>query len=219
METLAHLGLSTFVCNGFIALLAWYHYKHNPAPSGSKYHTFWPRFWSPSVDEVVLWPLATVIPGIFLMLFPDNELLSNIIWLLSVMIWFAYSIYFHGRFGAPFGKMATKVRVVDARTERPISYVQAFLRDLPLLILMICLSIYYFVSAGDSTGQSLTYWSAINTLYIGWFIAEVVTMLTNHKRRAIHDFIAGTVVVRRELWEAEQMKKIIMNAAERSSQS
>jgi hypothetical protein len=29
-----------------------------------------------------------------------------------------------------------------------------------------------------------------------WFFAEVLTMLTNRKRRALHDFIAGTVVVR-----------------------
>jgi hypothetical protein len=29
-----------------------------------------------------------------------------------------------------------------------------------------------------------------------WFVAEVLTMLTNDKRRALHDFVAGTVVVR-----------------------
>jgi hypothetical protein len=29
-----------------------------------------------------------------------------------------------------------------------------------------------------------------------WFFAEVLTMLTNEKRRALHDFIAGTVVIR-----------------------
>jgi uncharacterized RDD family membrane protein YckC len=31
---------------------------------------------------------------------------------------------------------------------------------------------------------------------IGWFLLEVVTMLTNSKRRALHDLIAKTVVVR-----------------------
>jgi hypothetical protein len=29
-----------------------------------------------------------------------------------------------------------------------------------------------------------------------WFIAEAITMLTNEKSRALHDYIAGTVVVR-----------------------
>ena len=31
-----------------------------------------------------------------------------------------------------------------------------------------------------------------------WFIVEVATMLTNDKRRALHDFIAGSVVVRKQ---------------------
>jgi hypothetical protein len=31
---------------------------------------------------------------------------------------------------------------------------------------------------------------------LGWFFAEVVTMVTNAKRRALHDFIAGSVVIR-----------------------
>ena len=31
---------------------------------------------------------------------------------------------------------------------------------------------------------------------LGWFLLEVVTMLTNSKRRAIHDLIAKTVVLR-----------------------
>jgi uncharacterized RDD family membrane protein YckC len=29
-----------------------------------------------------------------------------------------------------------------------------------------------------------------------WFVLELLTMLTNNKRRALHDFIAGSVVVR-----------------------
>jgi uncharacterized RDD family membrane protein YckC len=31
---------------------------------------------------------------------------------------------------------------------------------------------------------------------LGWFAAEILTLITNKKRRAVHDFIAGTVVVR-----------------------
>jgi uncharacterized RDD family membrane protein YckC len=35
-----------------------------------------------------------------------------------------------------------------------------------------------------------------------WSWAEIITMLTNKKRRAVHDFIAGTVVVRTQFLEA-----------------
>ena len=34
-----------------------------------------------------------------------------------------------------------------------------------------------------------------------WYLAEVSTMLTNRKRRALHDYIAGTVVVRTNIDE------------------
>jgi len=42
-----------------------------------------------------------------------------------------------------------------------------------------------------STGQLVMLWSTG-----AWWILEVATMLFNSKRRALHDFIAGTVVTR-----------------------
>lgn len=45
----------------------------------------------------------------------------------------------------------------------------------------------------QSTEQAFWLLTALPGL---WFIAEVLTMLTNDKRRALHDVIAGTVVIR-----------------------
>jgi hypothetical protein len=42
-----------------------------------------------------------------------------------------------------------------------------------------------------------------------WFVAEVITMLTNEKRRALHDFIAGTIVVRTNL-EPQNVQSVPM---------
>ncbi len=39
------------------------------------------------------------------------------------------------------------------------------------------------------------YFAAISLLEKIWFWSEVIFVLTNAKKRAIHDFIAGTVVV------------------------
>lgn len=44
-----------------------------------------------------------------------------------------------------------------------------------------------------------------------WYFLELVTMLTNRKRRALHDFIAGTVVVRTHL--REEQGSIVGNEA------
>jgi uncharacterized RDD family membrane protein YckC len=44
--------------------------------------------------------------------------------------------------------------------------------------------------AGISTFHRVVLWSSL-----AWWILEVATMLSNSKRRALHDFIAGTVVM------------------------
>lgn len=39
-------------------------------------------------------------------------------------------------------------------------------------------------------------WSKIiDNLYLAWGLSELLVLLLNNKRRALHDFIAGTVVV------------------------
>ena len=51
------------------------------------------------------------------------------------------------------------------------------------------------VARGEALTDSKGFW-LVTALPLWWFVAEVLTMLTNDKRRALHDFIAGTVVVR-----------------------
>ena len=45
-------------------------------------------------------------------------------------------------------------------------------------------------------GQSLPDGNSfIQSLYFYWLLAELIVMLLNRKRRALHDFVAGTVVI------------------------
>jgi hypothetical protein len=55
-----------------------------------------------------------------------------------------------------------------------------------------------YIASGISLGvQSQSALQMIlNNASLLWFWAEVLTMLTNNRRRAVHDFIAGSVVVR-----------------------
>jgi uncharacterized RDD family membrane protein YckC len=122
------------------------------------------------------------------------------------LAWLFYTVLLHTRYGQTVGKMVTKVRVVDFRTEGKISSWQAWLREgIPLLLSVG--GIVYEISLilnGQLTSEAIAgrelfdnkwFWLA-NSVPALWFFAEVVTMLTNRKRRALHDFIAGTVVVR-----------------------
>jgi hypothetical protein len=50
------------------------------------------------------------------------------------------------------------------------------------------------IASGEALAHGPFLWLAV--LPGLWFLAEVTTMFANDKRRALHDLIAGTVVVR-----------------------
>lgn len=94
------------------------------------------------------------------------------------------------------------VKVMDVSEASIPSLKQAFLRDLGYIVLNV-LSLSYFIylvlAHEYVSGKVEVVSSSPGTILafagLGWFLLEVVTMLTNEKRRALHDLIAGTVVV------------------------
>ena len=128
-----------------------------------------------------------------------------VILIIQQSAYWAYSVGMHTRYGQTVGKMVCKVKIVDAKTELPITFRQAFLRDAVPIVLNIALlpwDIQTEINQGLAPSQQ--HWSAIG--FIGavgglWFLIEVVTMLSNERRRALHDFIAGTIVIRTNLQE------------------
>jgi uncharacterized RDD family membrane protein YckC len=187
-----------------IALAVWAYHRRRTVAVADRYCTFWPRFWAESVDALVLWPL-TLASGIAASAGASNEAMVVVSGVVSAAA-FVYTAVMHGRFGQTVGKMAVKVQVVDARTGDRISWRQAFIREsIPLgmtLILFASLLVAPTVdvlpldaAASDVPSLSEAEWLLL-ALPMLWFAAEVVTMLTNAKRRALHDFVAGTVVVR-----------------------
>ena len=112
----------------------------------------------------------------------------------------AYSVLLHGFYGQTVGKRLLHVRVLDVR-ETPLSMRQAFLRDSPLIamtLVQIAWEIHAVSSGGNPLGPDPEQGPPAIFTYAGtaWFAAEIITMLFNAKRRAIHDWIAGSVVVR-----------------------
>jgi uncharacterized RDD family membrane protein YckC len=166
----------------------------------AKYKTFGPRFWAGFIDGLVFLPI-----NLF-----DNYLLSAargpiilISWaIVSYSSYWLYSVSLHARYGQTLGKRAMHVKVMDVSEERIPSLGQAFLRDVGYIAINIS-SLVYFIyivvahkyvtgveQVNSLPGMVLTFAS------LGWLLLEVVTMLTNSKRRAIHDLIAKTVVLK-----------------------
>ena len=173
-----------------------------------KYAGFWKRLGAGWIDGFVL-----LLPTIFLIwLNSVSRTWAFLTELPLAFLCYAYEIYFHGRWGQTIGKRSVDIKVV-AIDGSSITWRQAFLRSSVGLGLGILYSISTFVGLfnmtdvnfSDLTWADLAVKQAELSPYINeitiamyiWMASEVVVLLFNRKKRALHDFIAGTVVVER----------------------
>lgn len=173
------------------------------------YAGFWPRFAALLLDLLVMSPLFILvwwgqqhfrlfdvyyfIPGTFFSLW--------------------YGVYLVRCYGGTPGKRLMKLRVVKVDGES-VTYREALLRYLPEWVMGIGISLagivavlsltdtqYFaattFIERSQVVVGALPSWNGPVTIALDvWVWGEFLVMLTNKKRRAIHDFIAGTVVVK-----------------------
>lgn len=159
-----------------------------------KYRTFWPRVLASLIDMVVIF-IITIFPSMLRV--GLNSFSYHWAWdLLLNLLVLTYYIRMHGEFGQTLGKMAMGIKVVRVSDEGPINYKQAAVRDIVPISMVILSTIFYLLQ--DITGFELWYWQVyiLENIWGIWGLAEIITMLTNKKRRAIHDFMAKTVVIR-----------------------
>ena len=167
-------------------------------PPRSKYDTFLPRVGANLLDGLILVPigilaqyLSATLSGPVLQATPN--LVANI-------LFYMYSIILHSRNGQTLGKMAAHVRVLDV-SESKLSLYQAIIRDIVPLSLTVASFLLIVFADMPTTPSEITLSSLAPFIFLGsisslWSFAEVITLLSNKKRRAVHDFIAGSVVVR-----------------------
>ncbi len=167
--------------------------------NSNKYSTFGPRLAASIVDGIFLSMLSAVLAFITAKI--GSEAAKTIYGYIDYTQYAIYSVILHGLYGQTFGKKLFEVKVVKAKGEGNIGFTQAMLRDsVPILFLFVTLfaSLYITQASNDveipSWVRSLLIVSSIALLV--WHLLEIVTMLFNKKRRALHDFIAGTVVIR-----------------------
>ena len=110
----------TFVGWSLVALLVWNYYRHRTYGLADKYSTFDPRFWTGFVDSAVLWPVSFIVTVLLSLHIPRS--VAALLVTGENLAWLFYTVVMHARYGQTVGKMATKVRVVDFRTEGPISF-------------------------------------------------------------------------------------------------
>ncbi|MCG9661430.1 MULTISPECIES: RDD family protein [Vibrio] len=164
----------------------------------NKYSNFWRRFFAVIIDGLVFLPLQWI----------DEYILSGAIGSVGVFLWgvggailgISYYVILHAKYGQTIGKMVMKVKVVDVSESRNITVKQSCMRDI-VPIIMVPFTVYAYAQLAffGKTWQSLDQDSVltiVSLIMISWVVLESVSMLFNEKRRAVHDYIAGSVVVR-----------------------
>ena len=167
----------------------------------NRYRTFCRRFWAIFLDAFVVGiplAIATAIVAHSQMI---GQLLAAYLDQVFYFMGLAYYVVMHAACGQTVGKMMTYIKVVDTSEAKGVTFMQAVLRDIVPVLFAIVSAIYlavYGVSVDDAemtiTAQEIL--NATSGVALAWWLAEIVTMLFNRKRRAVHDFIARTVVVR-----------------------
>jgi uncharacterized RDD family membrane protein YckC len=161
-----------------------------------KYRTGLKRFWAAIVDSIVFMPLLLADKWLYNSNQSQNVLTTWLI--LTSLLPSFYSIFMHYKYGYTIGKWVAKVKVLDVSETHTISLRQSIMRDVVLVLVQVISLIYILMySYSENQGSSVTdYENFTGTPLFIWTIAELISMLTNEKRRAIHDFIAKSVVVR-----------------------
>lgn len=163
-----------------------------------KYQTFLPRFVALVIDAFIMLPIAISDDWFRQAEFPP---LFFYFWIpISILIFPLYSILMHGIYGQTLGKMAMNVKVLDV-SEEPLKFSQAIWRELPQLIFnfaSIVLGIVFLNQDAESAPVKNSY-MVYTVLAAIWGFADIFVFLTDSKRRALHDYIAGSVVVRTNL--------------------
>ena len=171
------------------------------------YAGFWPRLGATIVDGLVLAPVTIFTCW----LLSHSKSASIALTFPLAIVGPAYEVILLARNGQTVGKMVTRIAVFRA-SRASIGWGEVALRCSVQVSLALLSTISMFCAmrrlpdANWTGGWMVIYprlqqmepsWSrwALYAMNI-WTWSELITLLFNRKRRALHDFIAGTVVVR-----------------------
>jgi uncharacterized RDD family membrane protein YckC len=173
-----------------------------------EYGGFWRRLGAVLLDALILSPLALA-----LMLMLRYTHLAYVYYALpGLAIMLLFHVYLVRRFGGTPGKRILAMRIANL-DGTPVTTRTAFIRYSPLFALAALSTIATALTSlrlGADGLVGLSYMEQMVALnqhqpawakYVGWitqawYIVGAITLAANPRKRAVHDFIAGTVVLR-----------------------
>jgi len=174
----------------------------------SLYGGFWSRLGALLLDGIFIMPVVFLI--LYLNSFGKNIYFLTFIPNLLFALW--YGIYLPKKYGGTPGKLVVGLKIIRLDGEE-IGWKEAILRysiNFVITLLGVIMMTISISHADNSVYTSLSWLK--QSLYLAslapvffkvqmwlnniWVYGELAVLLTNKRRRAIHDFIAGTVIVK-----------------------
>ncbi|MBX2967181.1 MAG: RDD family protein [Cyclobacteriaceae bacterium] len=174
----------------------------------SIYAGFWTRLGSLLLDFLI------VLPYVFLVLYL-NGLSKNAYYftfILGLIFHFWFSIYLVKKYGGTPGKLIVGIKIIKL-DGTDVTWREAILRQIVNFILTIFGSVITIIALSKADSEyyeSLTWMTKQQYLFALipvlfkiytwsnniWVYSELLVLLFNKRKRAVHDFIADTVIVK-----------------------
>lgn len=174
------------------------------AASTPVYAGFWIRFSADAVDYLIVFLLSLLLP---LLHSPAYERLG---WAVLSLLFVAYEVYFHLRWGQTIGMKLTKLRIrrfdlrpIDAKSAFRYSSVNLAIRVFQFFrVLTVLATLGLFEGAaitGDQIDAEMHRFLMVKGMaYVIalWPLISELALLFNLRKRTLNDYIGGTVVIR-----------------------
>lgn len=153
-----------------------------------RYQTALRRFAAAVVDMLVVFGLNW-IAGLWLSSLIEMEPMR-----IQMLLTFSpalYAIVLIAVYGQTIGKFFLHVKVVSIEGDEPVTWKQSFIRGIVPVLLALIVALTWGLDGDLEVAVS---WTIL--MHTSWLVADCLPILFNKKGQALHDFLAGTVVIR-----------------------
>jgi uncharacterized RDD family membrane protein YckC len=198
--------------------------------NGGIYSGFWSRLGANLLDMLILIPYVLIL--MFIISFNKYMYIFTVIPNLLFDFW--YNVFLPKKYGGTPGKLIVGIKIIKIDS-LPIGWKESVLRYiLPLFLTLIrdtLMVIAAFLADGEIYNglnwfQKAYYLTtsaktgAIDIFNNVWVWSEIIVLLFSKRKRALHDFIAGTVVIKSKYEERirekmNELNEMNLPAAER----
>ena len=179
-----------------------------PGINNDVYADLWTRIAARIVDFVIMLPVAGLI--FYINGLSKDAYFYAILPNLAIYIW--YEVYLVKRYGGTPGKLIMGIKIIQKDGD-DVDWHASFMRYLvPFCLTLsgIFIMMWTLGMIDDSTYMNMGFLkktlllSDFNPLMskiqsftsLGWTIAGIISILSTKRKRAVHDYIAGTVVIK-----------------------